>query len=255
MGRLLFIANYGTGSIAAYPINDDGSLAPASIVIQHSGSSIGGERQAGPHAHCALVSPRDDFLYAADLGIDKIKTYRINYKTMDLEPLPDSDGSAKPGSGPRHVAISEDQKYVYVLEEMGSQIEVFVINPDNGALSKKQEITTLPEDYENTNFCADIHIDPLGKYLYASNRGHNSLAIYSIDQDSGELTFIEHQAVMGNWPRNFMIEPEGDYLFVANRRSNNIVIFKRNPGTGKLIYKGEETDIPEPVCIKYLRIY
>jgi 6-phosphogluconolactonase len=169
-GRLLFIANYGSGSIAAYPIDEDGSLAPASKFIQHTGSSIAGERQQGPHAHSAVVSPRDDYLYVADLGIDKVKTYRIDYKNMTMDPLPGSDGIARQGSGPRHITISADQKFLYLLEEMGHHVAVFSIGPENGALSIVQSISTLPEDYNETNFCADIHIDHTGKYLYASRK-------------------------------------------------------------------------------------
>jgi 6-phosphogluconolactonase len=253
-GRLLFIANYGSGSIAAYPIEKDGSLAPASKFIQHTGSSIAGERQQGPHAHSTVVSPRDDYLYAADLGIDKVKTYRINYINKTMEPVPASDGIANPGSGPRHITISADQKFLYLLEEMGHQVAVFAIDSTNGALIPVQTISTLPDDYKETNFCADIHIDPSGKYLYASNRGHNSLAIYEIDKKAGKLILIDMESVHGDWPRNFLIDPKGDYLFVANRRTNNVVVFKREPSTGKLTYTVAEVSVPEPVCLKILEV-
>jgi len=253
-GRLLFIANYGSGSIAAYPIEEDGSLAPASKVIQHTGSSVAGERQQGPHAHSTVVSPNDDFLYAADLGIDKIKTYKINYSNKTMEPLTASDGIADPGSGPRHITISANQKFLYLLEEMGHQVAVYTIDPKNGALCTIQTISTLPEDYKETNFCADIHIDPSGKYLYASNRGHNSFAIYEIDKKSGMLTLIDIESVHGDWPRNFLIDPKGEYLFAANRRTNNVVIFKRILSSGRLTYTGVEVNVPEPVCIKILEI-
>lgn len=253
-GRLLFIANYGTGSIAAYPIEENGSLAPASKFIQHTGSSVGGERQQGPHAHSTMVSPNDDFLYAADLGIDKVKTYRIDYKNKSMEPVPDSDGIADPGSGPRHIIISANQEFLYLLEEMGHQVAVFRINKENGALHPVQTISTLPENYKETNFCADIHIDPSGKYLYASNRGHNSLAIYGINKKTGKLSLIDIESVQGDWPRNFLIDPRGEYLFVANRRSNNVIVFKRDNSSGKLTSAGIEVQVPEPVCIKILEI-
>jgi 6-phosphogluconolactonase len=253
-GRILFIANYGSGSIASYPIQEDGSLAPASKVIQHTGSSIAGERQQGPHAHSTVVSPKDDYLYSADLGIDKVKTYRINYKNKSMEPVPASDGIANPGSGPRHITISANQKFLYLLEEMGHQVAVFGINQESGALNPIQAISTLPQDYTETNFCADIHIDPSGKYLYASNRGHNSLAIYEIDKKTGKLSLLDLQPVQGNWPRNFLIDPKGDYLFVANRRTNNVVVFKRDQSTGKLTNTGVEVNVPEPVCVKILEI-
>ncbi len=253
-GRILFIANYGSGSIAAYPIEEDGSLAHASKVIQHTGSSVGGERQQGPHAHSTVVSPKDDYLYAADLGTDRVKTYRINYYEKIMDPVLGADGIADPGSGPRHITLSEDQKFLYLLEEMGHQVAVFAIDPKNGALSPIQTISTLPGDYEKTNFCADIHIDPAGKFLYASNRGHNSLAIYDIDQKNGKLSLVDIQSVEGDWPRNFLIDPWGDYLFVANRRTNNVVVFKRDQSTGRITPTGFEVSVPEPVCVKMLEI-
>jgi 6-phosphogluconolactonase len=253
-GRILFIANYGSGSIAAYPILDDGSLGKASKVVQHTGSSVGGERQQGPHAHCAVVSPDDRYLYAADLGTDRVKAYRINYYDKLMEPIPESDGIADPGTGPRHMAIRADQKFAYVLEEMGAQVEVFTIDPESGALSSIQAISTLPGDYQETNFCADIHIDPSGKYLYASNRGHNSLAVYDISQETGTLSLVDIQSVHGDWPRNFLIDPGGDFIFVANRKSNNLVIFRRDHASGKITYSGVEVSLPEPVCVKMLEI-
>ena len=201
-----------------------------------------------------MVSPNDDFLYAADLGIDKVKTYRIDYKNKSMEPVPDSDGIADPGSGPRHIIISANQEFLYLLEEMGHQVAVFRINKENGALHPVQTISTLPENYKETNFCADIHIDPSGKYLYASNRGHNSLAIYGINKKTGKLSLIDIESVQGDWPRNFLIDPRGEYLFVANRRSNNVIVFKRDNSSGKLTSAGIEVQVPEPVCIKILEI-
>jgi len=249
-GRMLFIANYGSGSIAAFPINPDGSLANASKVIQHTGSSVGGERQQGPHAHCAVVSPEDDYLYAADLGTDRVKTYRIDYALKNIDLVLGADGIADPGSGPRHITISDDQKYLYLLEEMGHQVAVYAIDPDNGALSSIQTISTLPADYTGTNFCADIHIDPSGKFLYASNRGHNSLAVYRIDRKSGQLTLADIQSVQGDWPRNFSLTPDGEYLVVANQYSNNIVSFKRDKATGLLTFL-DQTELAAPVCVEF----
>lgn len=252
--RLVFIANYYSGSIAAYPILKDGSLAPASSVIQHTGSSILGERQSGPHAHCTVLGLKDKYLYAADLGIDRIKTYRVDYKKKQLKPVPASDGIAEPGAGPRHIVLSSDQKFAYLLEEIAANVSVFSIDPLNGSLKSIQRISTLPEDFKDMNFCADIHIDPTGKFLYASNRGHNSLAIYEIDDNTGMLKLVDIQSVAGDWPRNFLIDPKGDYLFVANRRSNNIVVFKRDLMTGILKHTGVEVNLPEPVCIKMLEL-
>ncbi|HLF35996.1 MAG TPA: lactonase family protein [Cyclobacteriaceae bacterium] len=253
-GRMLFMANYGSGSIAAYPILADGSLSPASSFHQHTGSSISGERQQGPHAHCAVISPDDQYLYAADLGIDKIKTYRVDYATNELVPIPASDGVIEPGSGPRHIAISTNMKFAYLLEEMGWHITVLAINKKTGGLNQIQRISTLPEGFNGTNFCADIHIDPTGEFLYASNRGHNSLAIFKIDKKSGKLSLIEIFKVPGDWPRNFLIDLRGNYLFVANQNSSNLVILKRDPETGKLTDTGTEVRLPQPTCIKMLEV-
>ncbi|MFC2126514.1 lactonase family protein [Bacteroidota bacterium] len=253
-GRLVFIANYGSGSVAAYPILEDGSIEPASKFVQHTGSSVRGERQQGPHAHCSVVSPNDDYLYAADLGIDRVKTYRIDYKENTFNSIPASDGIIHPGGGPRHIAISANQKFAYVLEEMDAHVSVFAIDPENGALSEVQRIPTLPDDYSGTNYCADIHIDPSGKHLYATNRGHNSLAIYEINDESGMLSLLDQQSVHGDWPRNFLIDPKGDFVFVANRKTNNVVVFRRDPSSGKLTNTGVEISVPEPVCTKMLEI-
>jgi 6-phosphogluconolactonase len=253
-GRILFIANYGSGSIAAYPILDDGSLGKASKVIQHTGSSVGGERQSVPHAHCAVVSPDDKYLYAADLGTDRVKTYTINYYDKTMHPVPESDGVTEPGTGPRHLVIDADQEFCYVLAEMGGQVEVFSIDPESGALTAIQAISTLPEDFEGNNSCADIHIDPTGRFLYASNRGHNSLAIYEIDPGNGKLSLVDIASVEGDWPRNFLIEPQGDFLFVANRKSNNLVVFRRDKNSGKISNSGVEVSLPEPVCVKMLQM-
>ena len=253
-GRMLFIANYGSGSIAAYPLEADGALANASKVIQHTGSSVAGERQQGPHAHSAVVSPDDDYLYAADLGTDRIKTYRIDYALKSIDIIEGGDGIADPGSGPRHITISQDQKFLYLLEEMGHQVAVFTIDPGNGALTPAQAISTLPEEYTGTNFCADIHIDPAGKFLYASNRGHNSLAIFEINAKTGKLSLVDIESVRGDWPRNFLIDPKGNYLFVANRRTNNVVVFQRDLSSGKMTPTGVEVSVPEPVCVKMLEV-
>jgi 6-phosphogluconolactonase len=137
---------------------------------------------------------------------------------------------------------------------MGGQVEVFSIEPETGALKKIQSVSTLPDDYRETNFCADIHIDTSGKFLYASNRGHNSLALYRINPESGKLTLVDIQSVNGDWPRNFLIDPKGDFLFVANRRTNNIVVFRRDRLSGKISASGVEVNLPEPVCLKWLRL-
>jgi 6-phosphogluconolactonase len=253
-GRLLFVANYTTGNVCVYPINSDGSLGTISSSVQHTGSSINKSRQEGPHAHCTTVSPDNNFLYVTDLGIDRIKANKIDYEKNILIPISESDGLVEKGSGPRHFTIHPNEKFAYVIEELSSSITFFDYNKEDGSLTVKQSIKTIPVEFNDINYCADIHISPSGKYLYGSNRGHNSLAIFSIDQDNGMLSIVDYQPTFGEWPRNFLIDPDGDFIFVANQNSDNLVIFKVNTQSGKLTKTGEVTDIQNPVCIKLLKL-
>lgn len=249
-GRMVFIANYNQGNIAAFPVLNNGTLAEASEVRQHMGSGPNRERQEGPHAHCVAVSANDRWLYAVDLGIDRIKVYEIDYENSQLIDLPAGDGISKPGSGPRHIALHPTINKAYVIEELASSITSYDLDPVSGALTPDQTVPTIPETFNDTNYCADIHIHPNGKLLYASNRGHDSLAIYRINENTGELTFIAYQTVFGKWPRNFLIDPEGDFIFVVNQNSDNLVIFLVNPETGLLKRTNQEINIPNPVCVK-----
>jgi 6-phosphogluconolactonase len=251
-GRLVFVSNYTTGNIVVFPVLEDGKLGTLSDAHQHSGQSVNPGRQEGPHAHCAIVSPDDKHVYVVDLGIDKIKAYEIDYKGKKIIPLPEKDGQSKPGTGPRHITFNEEGNYAYVIEELSSSISVYKRDLETGALLPVQHIKTIPENYGETNYCADIHLDPSGKYLYGSNRGHDSLAIFKVDQTDGKLELIGFQPVMGKWPRNFLVDPKGHYVFVANQNSDNLVIFRINPGNGKLTPTGTEMSIPNPVCVKIL---
>ncbi len=251
-GRLAFIANYSTGNVVVFPLKGDGSLGTLSDAQQHTGSGGDPGRQKGPHAHCAYVSPDDKHLYVVDLGIDRVKTYEIDYTGEKLIPKPNCDGITKPGTGPRHITFDQKGKYAYVIEELASTITVFQRDPETGALHPIQDIKTIPDDYTETNYCADIHIDPSGKYLYGSNRGHDSLAIFKIDPENGTLEKSGYQSVSGKWPRNFLIDPKGEYVFVVNQNSDNLVIFKLDPSTGNLEKISDNTTIPKPVCVKIL---
>jgi len=251
-GRLAFVANYSTGNVVVFPLKEDGSLGTLSDNQQHAGSGADPGRQKGPHAHCAYVSPDDKHLYVVDLGIDRIKTYEIDYIHMKLIPKPDCDGMTKPGTGPRHITIDQEGKYAYVIEELASSISVFERDRVTGALHPIQDIKTVPDDFTETNYCADIHIDPSGKYLYGSNRGHDSLAIFRINGENGTLEKVGYQSVSGKWPRNFLIDPKGEFIFVVNQNSDNLVIFKLDPETGNLTPTGTEETLPKPVCVKIL---
>ena len=251
-GRLAFISNYSTGNVVVFPIVYDGKLGTITDAHQHTGKSIDMNRQKGPHAHCAMLSPDDRYLYVADLGIDKIKTYEIDYQIGKLLPIPESDGIMNPGAGPRHITFHQSGRFAYVIEELASSISVFYRNKNTGSLQMIQHIPTIPQDFTDTNYCADIHIDPSGQFLYGSNRGHDSLAIFKINQENGTLENIDYQSVYGKWPRNFLIDPKGEFVFVVNQNSDNLVIFKLNNKNGKLEKISDNTIIPKPVCVKIL---
>jgi len=253
-GRMVFVSNYSSGSIVAFPVQKDGGLGAATDVRQHAGSSINESRQKGPHVHNCIVSPDDKFIYVSDLGIDRVVVYAIDYKNKKLEAHPSSDGNVEAGSGPRHFCIDGKNRFGYVINELSSTVTAYKIDKETGALDPIQTISTVPEGFSEVNYCADIHIDPSGRYLYGSNRGHNSLAIFRIDENSGKLTLVGHESTYGEWPRNFLIHPEGEYIFVANQNSDNIVIYRRDVQSGLLSKIEEEIEVHKPVCLKILQI-
>jgi 6-phosphogluconolactonase len=251
-GRLAFAANYSTGNVVVFPILEDGSLGKLADKQQHTGSGADPGRQKGPHAHCAYVSPDDKHLYVVDLGIDLIKTYAIDYEQNKLIPKPEQDGKSRPGTGPRHITIDRSGKFAYVIEELASSITVYRRDEKTGGLDAIQHATTIPGNYTETNYCADIHIDPSGKFLYGSNRGHDSLAIFRINQENGMLEPAGYQSVNGKWPRNFLIDPKGEFIFVANQNSDNLVVFRLDPETGHLTPSGTDISVSKPVCVKLM---
>ena len=253
-GRLAFVSNYSTGNLTVFPINENGSLDIISDAVQHHGSGFDKQRQNKPHVHQSILSNDDAFLFVSDLGIDKVKVYSIDYKQKKLTTLPDSDGLVNPGDGPRHSVIHNNSKFVYVISELSSTVTLFNFDKDTGKLTPAQTISTVPQDYEGTNYCADIHIHPSGKFLYGSNRGHNSLAIFNIDQDSGKLSVIGHESTYGEWPRNFLIDPKGEYIFAANQNTDNIVLYTVDIQTGLLKKIDSEVRVPKPVCLKILEM-
>ena len=252
-GRLVFVANYGTGNLSVFPINENGTLDTISDSKQHYGKGKDENRQGKPHVHQTALSKDDQYLFVSDLGIDKVKVYSIDYSKKKLTALPESDGLLEGGSGPRHFTIHPNGKFAYVICELSSTVTLFYLG-NTGKLTPVQTISTVPEDFEGTNYPADIHIDPSGKFLYGSNRGHNSLAIFSIDQDTGKLSPVDYQSVFGDWPRNFLIDPKGEYIFVANQNSDNIVLYRINQETGKLTKIDFEVNVPKPVCVKILEL-
>jgi 6-phosphogluconolactonase len=251
-GWFALAANYTSGSVAMFPIQTDGRLGPASDVIQHSGSSVHPERQAGPHAHCIVPDPTNRFAIAADLGLDKLLIYRMDLDGGKL--LPHAEVDVHPGAGPRHLTFHPNGRYAYLINELDATLTGYRYHAEAGTFEELQTVPALPGDFTGENLCADVHVSPDGKYLYGSNRGHDSLVCFLIDENSGRLTYLNHTSTGGRVPRNFAISPDGAFLLAANQETNNIVTFKIDPGTGKLLETGHEVEVPMPVCLKFASI-
>ncbi len=251
-GKNVLVANYGGGSVAALPIKADGSLAESSSFIQHAGSSADAQRQKEPHAHSINVAPDNRFAFAADLGLDKVLVYRLDAKTGTLTPNDPPFTAVKPGSGPRHFAFHPSGRYAYVINEMLSTVIAFSYDASRGVLTELQTLPTLPENFTGKSSTAEVQVHPSGKFLYGSNRGHDSIAVFAINERTGKLTFVEHQSTQGKTPRNFAIDPTGAYLLAENQGSDNVVVFRIDPKTGRLQPTGNVSQVPAPVCIKFL---
>jgi 6-phosphogluconolactonase len=251
-GKCLFVANYGGGSIAALPIHADGSLGKITTKIQHTGSSVNAERQSGPHAHSIFPSPDNRFTLDCDLGLDKIFINQLDTSAAKLTPNEPAFATVTPGSGPRHLVFSADGKFVYVLNEMAGTITVFHYVATNAAMTEMQTVSILPKNFSGKNTGAEIALAPSGKFLYASNRGHDSLALFSVDQKTGKLTLIEHQSTLGHTPRHFVIDPSGHWLLAENQGSDSVVLFTMDPDNGKLKPTGQNVSIGAPVCAVFV---
>lgn len=252
-GKVVVVANYGDGSIACLPVGEDGKLGAATAAIQHTGSSVNQSRQEGPHAHSMNVDPSGKFVVAADLGTDKLYVYRLDTKTGTLTPNDPPSVSSKPGAGPRHFAFHPDGKHAFVINELDNTVTAYSWDGAKGILTTLSSVTTLPSDYTgNNNSTAEIQVHPSGKFVYGSNRGHNSIAIFAFDSKTGSLTPVGHESTQGKIPRNFGISPDGKFLIACNQDSNNVVVFKIDSNTGKLTATGQTITIPKPVCVKFL---
>jgi 6-phosphogluconolactonase len=249
--RTLLVANYTGGNVSVFSLRPDGTLGMVAEVKQHEGSGIK-EQQKGPHAHCIIFDRLERHALAADLGIDKVMIYRIDRATGKLAPAKQPFAELKPGAGPRHLSFHPSGKFLYVINELDSTMAAFKYNELSGTLTDIETVSTLPSDFSGASYCADVHVSPSGKFLYGSNRGHNSIVVFQIDQQTGKLTLIEHVSTEGNWPRNFTIDPSGAFLLVANQRSENVVVFSIDPSTGRLKPTGVNEAIPAPVCLRFL---
>lgn len=251
-GRHVLVANYGSGSASVIPIGADGKLAEPSGFVQHEGSSVNPSRQKEPHAHSVNLSPDDRFVFVADLGIDKIMIYKLDVQTGKIVANDPPFAQTKPGAGPRHFAFHPDGKHAYVINELDGTIVAFAYDAAAGALREIQTVPTLPKEYTGGSWCAEVRVHPSGKFLYGSNRGHNSIAVYRIDPATGALTFVEHETEGIKTPRNFNIDPTGKFCLVANQDGDSIVVFQIDPATGSLESTGQKIVVSKPVCIRFL---
>lgn len=244
------VANYSGGNVGIFPISNNGKIDDNTDLIQHEGSSVNQDRQTGPHAHTIVLSPDEHFALAADLGMDEVITYAVDSETLKLTRV----GSFKstPGAGPRHLEFHPNGNVVYIINELNSTITSCRFDQESGKLSEVMTVSTLPDGYDASNSCADVHVSPDGRFVYGSNRGHNSIAIFETDTSGKILKNIGYQSVKGKTPRNFIIEPEGRYLLVANQDSNNIVVFAINSETGLLKNTGVTVQTQKPVCLKMI---
>ncbi len=251
-GRCLLVANYGSGTITALPIHGDGRLGTATTILQHTGAGVNPERQAGPHAHFIAPSPDNRFTLDCDLGLDRIFVNRLDPAGAKLAANEPPFATVAPGSGPRHFVFSRDGQFVYVINEMGGTITVFRYAAANAALTEVQTISTLPKDFSTNSTCAEIALHPNGKFLYGSNRGHDSIAIFAVDQQTGKLSSIGHQSTLGRTPRHFAIDPTGRWLLAENQASDSVVVFALDPGTGRLNPTGQSITVGAPVCAVFV---
>jgi 6-phosphogluconolactonase len=253
-GKTLLLANYNSGSVTALRIGDDGRLGDASATIQHTGSSVDPDRQKGPHAHCVGFSRDNRFAFAADLGLDKLMIYRFDALKGTLTPNEPAFFQTSPAAGPRHFAFEPRGKYAYVINEMKSSMTALAYDARKGSFTELQTLSTLPKDFTGKNSGAEIEVDPTGRFVYGSNRGHDSIAVFAINSSKGTLTPVEQTPTQGKVPRGFGIDPTGGYLFAENQNSDTVVLFRRDAKSGRLTPAGQTLNIPTPVCVKFVSI-
>jgi 6-phosphogluconolactonase len=252
--QVVLVANYSGGNVAVLPMEQDGRLAPATDIVQHRGSSVHPTRQQGPHAHSITIDPTNHYALAADLGIDKLMVYRLDLDRAKLVPHDTPSVPLRAGAGPRHFAFHPAGKYAYLINELDSTVTVFGYDADQVRLDTVQTISTLPQGFGGENTCADVHLSPSGQFLYGSNRGHDSIAVFRVDGATGQLTSVGLTSTQGRTPRNFGIDPSGRFLLAANQDSDTIVSFWIDEQTGELEPTGTVTEVPLPVCVLFVTL-
>lgn len=250
-GRVVLVANYGGGNVAMLPIHADGTLGHATEVVQHKGTGPNAERQEAPHAHCIVADPSNRFVLAADLGADRVFVYRFGVDGKTLGHVDGGDGVMRAGAGPRHIAFHPTLPLVFVANELDSTVATLRFDRERGSLSLLSALSTIPAGSKGANYPADIHIASSGRALYVSNRGHNSIAVFSVAPGTGALALEQVIPTKGDWPRNFALHPTGRWLLVANQRSNSIVVFERDQKSGRLTPTRSSLAVPSPVCLHF----
>jgi 6-phosphogluconolactonase len=255
-GKDVLVANYDGGSVAVLPVNDDGSLRDASAFVQHTGSSVNKERQEAPHAHCFFTSPDNRFALAADLGLDEVVVYRFDPARGSLTPNNPPFGKTPPGSGPRHFAFHPNGRFVYVINEIKCTLSTFSYDAAHGTLKELQTVSTLPDGYKVTgdDSTAEVRVHPSGKFVYGSNRGHDSIAVFAVDSAKGTVTPVERVSTQGKTPRGFGIDPTGGYLIAGNQDSDSLVVFRIDPKTGRLTPTGQKLEAFAPVDVEFVAV-
>lgn len=250
--RNLIVANYTSGTVTVLPVAADGRLGAPSAVVQHTGSSVNVRRQAGPHAHCTTFGPAYRLLFVCDLGLDKVLAYQLDTAKGTLTAHNPPSASVKPGSGPRHMDFRPDGRFAYIVNELTSTVTTFAYDAKTGSLTERQTVSTLPSSFTGSNSGAEIAVHPSGKFVYSSNRGHDSIAVFRIDPAQGTLTFVGPQDTGGRTPRNFAIDPTGRLLFAANQDSGTMMVFAIDQASGALKASGAPVQVPAPVCVRFL---
>jgi len=251
-GKWVLVANYNGGNLCVLPVDSRGGVGEPTDIVQHTGTGVNPQRQKGPHAHSVLLDPANRYALSADLGIDKILIYRFDGRRGRLLENDPAFAKTAPGAGPRHIVFHPNGSFVYVIDEMGSTIMVFGYDAAHGELAAIQTVSTLPDTFRGSNTAADIHVSPDGRFLYGSNRGHDSLAVFSVHPSTGKLSSVGYESTRGHTPRNFTMDPGGNFLLAANQNSDSVVIFRRNLKTGTLSAIGDILRIPSPVCLTFL---
>ncbi len=247
-GRWLLVANYTSGTVAVLPVLADGALGPATHVVQHEGTGPH-RNQGGPHAHLIRQDPAGRYVLACDLGTDEVKVYRLDVDQGRLTPNDPPSLKVRAGQGPRHLEFHPNGLWVYVINELGSTMTACAWDGERGALTEIGTVSTLPAGYADVSYCADVHVAPSGRYVYGSNRGHDSIVVMQVDATTGMVTPLGWESTRGSYPRNFYLAPAGDWLLAANQKGDSVVSFRVDVATGMLTPTGYSLRVSMPVCL------